>query len=41
MRKLLVGMVALVSAVGGVAACGNNDKASSKTSVAQTTGMTG
>ena len=39
MRKLLVGMVALVSAVGGVAACGNNDKASSKTSVAQTTGV--
>jgi outer membrane protein OmpA-like peptidoglycan-associated protein len=38
MKKVLVGMVALVSAVGGVVACGNNDKATAKTSVAQTTG---
>jgi len=39
MRKLLVGMVALVSAVGGVAACGSNDKAQGKTPVAQTAGV--
>jgi len=39
MRKVLVGMVALVSAVGGVAACGSNDKAKSKTPVAQASGV--
>jgi peptidoglycan-associated lipoprotein len=39
MRKLLVGMVALVSAVGGVAACGSNDKTQGKTPVAQTAGV--
>src|SRR5580765_7026588 len=39
MRKMLVGMVALVSAVGGVAACGSNDKAKAKTSTAQTQGV--
>ena len=39
MRKLVVGMVALVSAVGGVAACGNNDKSQGKTPVAQTAGV--
>jgi len=36
MRKLLVGMVALVSAVGGVAACSNKDETRGKTPVAQT-----
>jgi outer membrane protein OmpA-like peptidoglycan-associated protein len=36
MRNLLVGMVALVSAVGGVSACGNNAKTKEKTLVAQT-----
>jgi len=35
MRKLLVGMVALVSAVGGVSACRSNDKTEVKTPVAQ------
>jgi len=39
MRKMLVGMVALLSAVGGIAACGSNDKAKSKTPVAQTAGV--
>ena len=40
MRKLLVGIVALVSAVGGVAACGGNtDKTTGKTPVAQTAGV--
>jgi len=38
MRKLLVGMVALVSAV-GVSACGNSDKTQGKTSVSQTAGV--
>ena len=37
MRKLLVGMVALVSAV-GVSACGNGNKTKEKTPVAQMTG---
>jgi peptidoglycan-associated lipoprotein len=36
MRKLLVGMVALVSAAGGVAACGNADKTRGQTPVVQT-----
>jgi outer membrane protein OmpA-like peptidoglycan-associated protein len=36
MRKLLVGMVALVSAVVGVAACGKSDKAKERPPVAQT-----
>jgi peptidoglycan-associated lipoprotein len=38
MRKLLVrvGMVVLVSAVGGVSACGKSDKTKAKTPVAQT-----
>jgi outer membrane protein OmpA-like peptidoglycan-associated protein len=40
MRKVLVGMVALVSAVGGVAACGNNDKTKGGTTpAAQTAGV--
>jgi len=39
MRNVLVGIVALVSAVGGVAACGNNDKAKAKTAAAQTAGV--
>jgi outer membrane protein OmpA-like peptidoglycan-associated protein len=39
MRKALVGMVALVSAVGGVSACRSNDKTEGKTSVAQTAGL--
>jgi outer membrane protein OmpA-like peptidoglycan-associated protein len=39
MRKALVGMVALVSAVGGVSACRSNDKTEGKTSVAQTAGV--
>jgi outer membrane protein OmpA-like peptidoglycan-associated protein len=38
MRKLLVGMVALVSTV-GVSACGSNGKTQGKTSVAQTAGV--
>ena len=38
MRTVLVGMVALVSAAGGIAACGNNDKTTPKTTVAQTAG---
>jgi peptidoglycan-associated lipoprotein len=38
MRKLLVGMVALVSAV-GVSACGNTDKTKGKAPVAQTAGV--
>ena len=38
MRKLLVGMVALVSAA-GVSACGNTHKTEGKTSVAQTAGV--
>jgi outer membrane protein OmpA-like peptidoglycan-associated protein len=36
MRKVLVGMVALVAAAGGVSACGGNDKEKAKTPVAQT-----
>ena len=36
MRKVLVGMVALVSAVAGVSACGSNEKSKEKTPVAQT-----
>jgi peptidoglycan-associated lipoprotein len=39
MRKLIVGLVALVSAAGGVAACGNSDKTQGKTPVAQTAGV--
>jgi len=39
MRKVLVGMVALVSAIGGVAACGSNDKVTAKTPVAQASGV--
>ena len=39
MRKVLVGMVALVSAVGGVSACGGSDKTKGKTPVAQTAGV--
>ncbi len=39
MRKLLVGMVAMVSAVGGVSACRSNDKTEAKTPVTQTTGV--
>jgi outer membrane protein OmpA-like peptidoglycan-associated protein len=39
MRKLLVGVVAVASAVGGVSACGNSDKTTSKTPVAQTAGV--
>jgi peptidoglycan-associated lipoprotein len=35
MRKLVVGTVALVCAVGGVAACGNKDETKGKTPVAQ------
>jgi outer membrane protein OmpA-like peptidoglycan-associated protein len=38
MRKLLVGMVALISAVGGVSACRRNDKTEVKTPVTQTAG---
>ncbi len=38
MRKVLVGMVAIVSAV-GVSACGSNDKTKEKTPVAQTSGV--
>jgi len=38
MRKLLVGMVALVSAV-GVSACGNGEKTKTKTDVAHTGGV--
>jgi peptidoglycan-associated lipoprotein len=38
MRKLLVGMVALVSAV-GVSACGNTDKTKGQTPDAQTSGV--
>jgi peptidoglycan-associated lipoprotein len=36
MRKLLVGTVVLVAAVGGVSACGNKDKTKEQTPVAQT-----
>src|SRR5207245_1024486 len=36
MRKLLVGMVALAAAAGGVSACGNSDKTKGKTPAAQT-----
>jgi outer membrane protein OmpA-like peptidoglycan-associated protein len=36
MRKLFVGIVAVVSAAGGVAACGKNGKTPEKTSAAQT-----
>src|SRR5436190_677356 len=39
MRKVLVGMVALACAAGGVSACGNNDKTKGKTSVAQAAGV--
>jgi len=39
MRKLLVGMVALISAVGGVSACRSNDKSEVKTPVTQTAGV--
>jgi outer membrane protein OmpA-like peptidoglycan-associated protein len=39
MRKALVGMVALVSAVGGVSACRNSDKTEGKSSLAQTAGV--
>jgi len=39
MRKVLVGMVALVSAVSGVSACGKNDPGKGKTSVAQAAGV--
>jgi outer membrane protein OmpA-like peptidoglycan-associated protein len=39
MRKVLVGIVALVSTVGGVAACGNTDKTRAKTPGAQTAGV--
>lgn len=40
-KKVLVGMVALVSAVGGVAACGSGDKSNGKTPVAQTAAVAG
>jgi outer membrane protein OmpA-like peptidoglycan-associated protein len=39
MRKLLVGMVALISSVGGVSACRSHDKTEVKTPVTQTAGM--
>jgi outer membrane protein OmpA-like peptidoglycan-associated protein len=39
MRKLVVGMVALISAVGGVSACRSNDKTEVKTPVTQTAGV--
>jgi outer membrane protein OmpA-like peptidoglycan-associated protein len=39
MRKVLVGMVALVSTVGGVAACGSADKTKTNTPIAQTSGV--
>ena len=39
MRKGLVGVVALVSVVAGVAACGSNEKSKEKTPVAQTTSV--
>ena len=39
MKKVFVGMVALVSAVGGVAACGNSTKTETKTPAAQTAGV--
>jgi peptidoglycan-associated lipoprotein len=39
MRKLVVGTVALVCAVGGVAACGNKDETKGKTPVAQLAGV--
>src|SRR5215831_12216884 len=39
MRKLFVVVVALVSAAGGVSACGNNDKAKEKTPAADTAGV--
>src|ERR1041384_2587817 len=35
MRKLLVGMVVLASAAGGVSACGNHEKAKATTPAAQ------
>ena len=40
-KKVFVGMVALVSAVGGVAACGSGDKSNGKTPVAQTAAVAG
>jgi outer membrane protein OmpA-like peptidoglycan-associated protein len=39
MRKVLVGVVALVAAAGGVAACGSSDKTTERTPVAQTSGV--
>jgi outer membrane protein OmpA-like peptidoglycan-associated protein len=39
MRKLVVGMVALISAVGGVSACRSNDRTEVKTPVTQTAGV--
>jgi outer membrane protein OmpA-like peptidoglycan-associated protein len=39
MRKPLVGIVALICAVGGVAACGNSQKNKEKTPVAETQGV--
>ena len=39
MRKSVVGMVAVVCAVGGVAACGKSDKAGEKTPAAQHAGV--
>ena len=39
MRKLLVGLVAVVSTAGGVSACGSKDKTAATTPVAQTTGV--
>jgi outer membrane protein OmpA-like peptidoglycan-associated protein len=39
MRKVLVGIVALVSAAGGVAACGSSSKTTGKTPVAETSGV--
>jgi outer membrane protein OmpA-like peptidoglycan-associated protein len=40
MRKVVVGIVALVAAVGGVAACGKSDKTKEQTPAAQLAGVT-
>jgi outer membrane protein OmpA-like peptidoglycan-associated protein len=39
MRKLFVGMVVLVSAAGGISACGSSEQRKEKASVAQTAGV--